>query len=265
MPPSVLIVSYGTRDRLRECLASLGEVAEVVVVDNASPDGSADMVRAEFPRVNLIALPANRGFSAGVNAAARAARGDLLLLLNPDSRVGPGDLARMPALLAELPGAAAVGFRQLDERGDYQLSVGPPPSLSLELVRRFVQRRLDAGDARLGRRIDRFLARPRRVPWVAASVLLTTRAAFEAVGGFDETFFLYFEDIDFCLRLRAQVGPVWYHPGLTVTHVRGESARTNPVIARRAYRDSQLLYWRKHRGWLVRGLVRAYQIVGRPR
>jgi GT2 family glycosyltransferase len=264
MSPSVLIVSYGTRDRLRQCLASLGDGAEVVVVDNNSPDGSADMVRAEFPHVTLIALPTNQGFSVGVNAAARAARGDLLLLLNPDSLVGHDDLARMPALLAALPGASAVGFRQVDERGDFQLTVGPPPSLALELVRRYVQRRLDAGDAGLGRRLDRLLSRPRRVPWVAGSVLLTTRAAFDAVGGFDESFFLYFEDIDFCLRLHAQVGPVWYHPGLTVTHVRGESARSNPGVARRAYRESQLRYWSKHRGWLVRTLVRAYQLVGRP-
>ncbi len=259
MSPSVLIVSYGTRERLRRCLASVGGTAETIVVDNASPDGSADMVRAEFPWARLVGWAENRGVSAGVNEGARLATGDLLLLLNPDCVVGPGVLERMPAALDALPGAQAVGFRQVDEGGRWQLTVGPPPSLALELVRRAVQRRLDRGDARLGRLLDRVLARPRRVPWVAGSVLLVRRSAFERVGGFDERFFLYFEDIDFCLRVAAEAGPVWYDPSITVTHVRGESARTAPELARRAYRESQLYYWQKHRGSIARAIVGAYQ------
>ncbi len=259
MPPSVLIVSYGARERLRRCLARLGGSAETVVVDNASPDGSAEMVRSEFPWARLVPWGENRGFSAAVNEAVRLARGDLLLLLNPDCVVEPGALAQMPAALARLPGAQAVGFRQVDEQGGYQLTVGPPPSFALELVRRTVQRRLDHGDARLGRLLDRLLARPRRVPWVAGSVLLVRRDAFERVGGFDERFFLYFEDIDFCLRLAAEAGPVYYDPSITVMHVRGESARSAPELARRAYRESQLYYWQKHRGSIARAIVGAYQ------
>lgn len=264
MALSVLIVSYGVRERLRRCLDALGSGVEVVVVDNASPDGTADVVRREYPHVRLIAWPENRGFAKAVNAAARAASGSSFLLLNPDAVATPAALAQMTTTLARLPDAAAIGFRQVDERGVFQLTVGPPPSLALEVVRRFVQRRLDRGDARLAGALDRWLSRPRRVPWVAGSAVLVPRERFERVGGFDEGFFLYFEDIDFCLRLRVAGGAVYYDPTVTVTHVRGESARSAPGLARRAYRESQLLYWQKHRGPLARSIVRAYQILWRP-
>lgn len=267
MTISVLIVSYNVAPRLRRCLEALTAAAadlEIIVVDNASPDDSAAMVARDFPGVRLLAWEENHGFSAAINAAARLARGHLLLLLNPDARVDAGALARMPEALASRPGVAAVGFRQLDDNGRFQLSVGPPPSLALEIVRRFVQRRLDAGDERLGHMLDRLLARPRPVPWAAASSLLVRRSAFEAVGGFDERFFLYFEDIDFCLRLRAAGFGVYYDPSIVVSHERGESARSAPEVARRAYRESQLYYWSKHRGTAVRTLVRLYQLLWRP-
>jgi len=259
MSLSVLIVSYNNESRLRQCLASLDEATEVVVVDNASPDGSADMVRREFPRVKLVALADNRGFSAGVNTAARNATGDVFLILNPDTVIEPGTFERMQSVMRAHPEAGAFGFRQVDEQGNYQLTIGPPPSIVLELVRQQVQRRIDVGDHRLGAWIDRFLGRTRRVPWVGGSVILLTRTAFEAVGGFDESFFLYFEDLDFCLRLRATVGPILYEPSVTVTHIRGASMKRTPELASKAYRQSQILYWRKHRGPLVAGLMRVYQ------
>jgi N-acetylglucosaminyl-diphospho-decaprenol L-rhamnosyltransferase len=260
VPLSTLIVSFCAKDRLKACLASLcASDVEAVVVDNGSSDGSAEMVRREFASVRLIAWPENRGFAKAVNEAARQAQGEMLLLLNPDAIVDPAVLSCMPGALRSLPDASAVGFRQVDEGGRYQLTIGPPPSLWLELVRRCVQRRLDAGDERLGRWLDRALSRPRRVPWAAGSALLVWRSAFERVGGFDERFFLYFEDIDFCLRLGREVGPVYYDPSLTVLHVRGESARSAPELARQAYRDSQLYYWNKHRGPFWRAVVRAYQ------
>jgi GT2 family glycosyltransferase len=256
---SVLVVSYNVALLLRECIASLVEADEVVVVDNASRDGSPEMVRSEFPGVTLVASADNLGFSAGVNAAARAATGDLLLLLNPDAAVAPGVLEAMCAALMRRPGAAAIGFRQVDSRGVFQLSFGPPPSLVLEVIRMIVQRGLDAGNPRLARMVDRLVSRPVKVPWVSGSALLVRRAAFEAVGGFDETFFLYFEDIDFCLRLRKEVGSVYYAPTPSVLHHRGRSAAGDPTSAGRAYRRSQLIYWRRYRGDRVAGLVQRYQ------
>jgi hypothetical protein len=255
---TVLIVSYGVRDLLAHCLESLGGHAETIVVDNASPDGSADLVRERFPAVRLVALPENRGFSAAVNRGARDATGDALLLLNPDAEVLVGGMERMLSSVLLRPDAWAVGFRQVDEEGRYQLSVGLEPGFATELLRRTVQRRLDRGGRWLGGAIDRLLSRPVRVPWVAGSVLLVRRDAFRRVGGFDERFFLYFEDIDFCLRLRAAGGRVYYDPTVTVLHHRGASAAGARELASRAYRESQLYFWEKHRGPWARRLVHAY-------
>jgi hypothetical protein len=256
---SVLVVSFNVAPLLRRCLASLTEADEIVVVDNASSDDSAELVRREFPTATLIALPDNRGFSAGVNAAARAATGDILLLLNPDTEVAPGVIAAMHEALRRRPRAAAIGFRQVDGQGVFQLSFGPPSSLVLELLRMVVQRRLDGGDRRLAGVIDRLFSRPVRVPWVSGSALLVRRTAFAAIGGFDEAFFLYFEDMDFCLRLGREIGPVYYVPAPTVLHHRGRSAMGDPGAAERAYRRSQLLYWRRYRGDRVARLVERYQ------
>ena len=206
MQTSVIIVSFNTRATLLRCLETVVGTAPICVVDNASTDGTAASVRERFPQVQLIELPSNQGFSVAVNAGARAVGGNCLLLLNPDTEVPPGGVARMERLLMRRPQAAAVGFRQVNATGAFQLAAGPYPNLLNEALRRVVQRRLDADHPWMGRLMDRLLSKPRPVAWVAGSSLLVRRADFDRVGGFDEGFFLYFEDIDFCLRLQTQVG-----------------------------------------------------------
>jgi GT2 family glycosyltransferase len=260
---SVLVVSYETRELLERCLASLAEPLgrgeiEVIVADNASRDGSAAMVRDRFPRVRLIAHESNRGFSVAVNAAARASRGETLLLLNPDTEVPASGPAAIAASLAAHPDAWAVGLRQLAPDGVFQLSFGLEPGLASEWLRRVVQRRLDRDDRRLAAWLDRRYARPRPVAWVAGSSMAVRRDAFFRVGGFDEGYFLFFEDIDFCLRLRAAGGRVYYDPGVTVIHHRGASAARSPELASRAYRESQLRFWETHRGPWRRRIVHAW-------
>ncbi len=256
---TVVVVSFNVRDHLERCLASVTGAEQVILVDNGSQDGSAEMVRASFPGVEVIAFDDNRGFSAAVNAGATRAEHAALLLLNPDAAVPVGGLVAMRRALDARPAASALGFRQVDADGRFQLAVGPSPSLALELVRRAIQRSLDRGNDRLAALLDRTLGRARAVPWVAGSALLVRRDAFEHVGGFDERFFLYFEDIDFCLRLRHAGGEVWYEPAITVVHERGASAARAAGVAARAYRESQLWFWEKHRGPWVRALVHRYQ------
>jgi GT2 family glycosyltransferase len=253
---SILVVSYNVRELLRRCLESTRE-HEVIVVDNASSDGTVAMVREAFPQVRLIAWDENRGFSAAVNAAAGVATGDVFLLLNPDAELPAGATRRMLAALASRADAWAMGFRQVDAHGNFQLAMGPKPGLLVELGRKLVQDRLDRGDVALGNIIDRF-AEAGPVGWVAGSSLLVHRHAFERIGGFDERFFLYFEDIDFCVRMRAAGGVVYYDPYITVVHHRGQSARRHKAQASAAYRDSQLWFWEKHRGPWTRRLVHAY-------
>jgi N-acetylglucosaminyl-diphospho-decaprenol L-rhamnosyltransferase len=260
---SVIVVSYNSRAYLPACLGSLARAAgsaevDVIVADNASSDASAALVREQFPEARLIEMGANRGFGAAVNAAAKEARGDVFLLLNPDTELPADAIETLAARLDADPTSAALAPRQVDARGFFQLAVGPEPKLGWELVRRFVQRRLDRGSERVAKLIDNWLATPREVPWAAASCLLVRRADFERVRGFDEGFFLYFEDLDLCLRLRDGGRRVLYDPTLTVVHHRGASARTAPDLAARAYRDSQARFWKKHRGGLVGFAVGLY-------
>jgi GT2 family glycosyltransferase len=260
MKISVLVVSFNVQQYLRECLSSLQDTpdVDVVVVDNASGDGSAAMVRRAFPRVRLVAQDRNTGFSAAVNTAARLADGDAFLLLNPDARLPPGALQAMALSLRERADAWALGFRQVDEEGVFQLSFGFRPTLPAELFRRVLQVNLDRGASRLARALDLITQRAVAVPWVSGSALLVWRDAFVRVGGFDERFFLYFEDFDFCLRLGQAGGRIYYDPAVTVVHHRGACAKTAESAARRAYRQSQLMFWEKHRGPWMRALVHGY-------
>lgn len=259
-PPSsvsVIIVSYEVCARLRRCLESLDSPAEIVVVDNASADGSAAMVRESFPEVTLVANSENLGFGAAVNQGLQHCSGEMILLLNPDARL-QCSLAILSERLARLPLAAGIGFRQIDESGFFQLSFGPPPWLLAELVRNLVQRRLDRRNTWVAAGLDRIFCRPMRVPWVSASSLLLRSRALREAGGFDERFFLFFEDIDLCLRLRQLGSEIWYDPTLTVFHERGSSVAVRPPAAARAYRASHLYFWRKHRGPWVGRAVQAY-------
>jgi len=261
---SVLIVCYNTRELSLRCIGSLPAEAEVVVFDNASSDGSAAAIRSSFPAVRVVESSANLGFSVGVNRSASLATGDKLLILNPDTELPPGALARMEAALdGSNPRVWAMGFRQVDANGFFQLAVGPRPTLVAELLRRWIQRRLNNRNRLVARLIDRWLSRRRRVSWVAGSALLVRRDAFDRVEGFDERFFLYFEDIDFCLRMGGAGGRVEYEPGVTLVHHRGASARQAEGPARRAFRQSQLYFFQKHRSALAQRLVALYQRASR--
>jgi GT2 family glycosyltransferase len=259
---SVLIVSYNVRDLLLRCLQNLPSETEVIVVDNASDDGTAAAVKERFPRAQMVALNENRGFSVGVNRAAAMAHGEHFLILNPDTQpTGDAIESMEKALTQSEKNVWAMGFRQVDANGFFQLAIGPRPSLFAELVRQWLQKRLDHGNRLVAHWLDRLTAKRRTVAWVAGSCLLVRRSAFDRVAGFDERFFLFFEDIDFCLRLGQAGGKIVYEPSITLVHHRGASARKTQALAERAYRQSQLYYWEKHRGPWVRRVVALYQLL----
>jgi N-acetylglucosaminyl-diphospho-decaprenol L-rhamnosyltransferase len=269
MKVGILIVSYNVREALQQCLqavARLGPGVEAIVVDNASSDASAALIAqhsahsatAGTPPVRGLYFAQNCGFSRAVNIAAQATQAEYLLLLNPDTQLPRQALDALLHALEADPALWAAGGRQVDAQGHLQLAVGAHPSYTTELLRRFVQRRLDRRSLGVGRALDFLLRKPQQVCWVAASALLVRRTAFERLGGFDERFFLYFEDIDFCLRLRRAGGKIAYVPQASLLHHRGLSAGANAAQAQRAYRDSQRYFWDKHHGRCYGLPLRAY-------
>ena len=266
-PPrvSAVIVSFEAREELLRCLQALerhaGLAWEAIVVDNASSDGSAEAARAAFPAVQVVDAGANLGFARASNLGLARARAPFVLLLNPDAELQPGCLPALASLLEARPELALVGPRTLGGDRTPQVSFGEGLTPWLELR----QRRLVAGlRARrpLALRLAAAAARQECEPgWISAACALARRSALEAVGGFDEGFFLYEEDVDLCLRLRLAGWRLLFTPEAEVVHQLGRSVRSAPWRSRLEYHRSHLRFYRKHNGPLQTGLLRAWLAV----
>ncbi len=226
---SIVIVNWNTRDLLARCLDSInlhypGGDVEVIVVDNASTDGSAEMVSAHYSQVRLLANADNRGYAAGNNQGVKEATGDHLLLLNPDTEVGPGSLNAALQCWRRHPEAAAIGARLIGPDQSTQRSVRgfpTPTNLMLEL----------SGISRLNPRLDRYWLRhfdydrEQMAPQPMGTFLLTSRDVWGAVGPFDELFPIFFNEVDWLMRAAKQGRMAWYCPGCQILHVGGASTR----------------------------------------
>jgi GT2 family glycosyltransferase len=247
---TIVIVSFNARDDLARCLESLRAARpavahEIVVVDNASTDGSAEAASA-VPGVRLIALPANVGFAAANNAGIRATSGDLILLLNSDTVVPPGAIDGLVAALDAAPDAAAAGPRLVDGAGQPELSFGAMVSPLAEWRQKRIQARAARGDRAALAAIDARTRRAGRPDWVSGACLLVRRADAEAAGLLDERYFMYLEDVDFCAALRARGRRIVFTPAVTITHLRGRSRQSAPAATNRHYRDSHRAFYAKH-------------------
>lgn len=235
---SVVIVSRNTRELLHACLASVAREAgdltvETVVVDNASTDGTAAMVRRDFPSVTLLQPATNDGFAAGNNLGLRRTRGRAALLLNPDAELTPGALPALWAALHAAPDIGVVGPRLLYPDGTTQSSRRRFPTLRTALVesttigetfpRHAAIRRYEMTDEPEGAAHD--------ADWLVGACLLVRRAVFDAVGLLDTRLFLYSEEPEFCWRVRRAGWRVRYVPAATVRH--HEAASTGQVVALR--------------------------------
>ena len=259
---SIIIVSYNSREDLDACLGSITRNRasvdhEIVVVDNASSDGTAAAARARWPSVRVLDAGSNLGFAAANNIGIRQTFGELLLLLNPDTIVPPGALDTLVAFLDRHPDAAAAGPRLVDAKGRAELSFGRMISPFTELR----QKILVAGHARrvpgISHYVEHLTRRERSVDWVSGACLLARRSDAEAAGLFDERYFIYTEDVDFCAALRALGRRVLFTPAAEITHLRGRSAATARSATGQAYRRSQLAFYAKHHpAWVP--FLRAY-------
>lgn len=249
---SACVVNWNTRDDLRVCLGSLrahpytgpgGQ--EVIVVDNASPDGSAEMVARDFPGARLLVNDTNTGYTRATNQALAAARGDLLLLLNPDVEITP---AALDTLADQLAGAAAIAPRLVHPDGRTQRSIRGFPEPGPLLWDILGLARVFSNSRRFGAYRQTFFDydRPGPAPQPMTSCLLVARAAYASVGPLDERFPLFFSDVDWCLRAWRAGWTIRYTPDATVVHKGGASTRLiRPAAIRESHR-ALLGFYDKH-------------------
>jgi GT2 family glycosyltransferase len=266
-PLSVLIVSWNTREltlaALRSFLPASGVELEVIVVDNASADGSADAIAAELPAVRLIRNDRNVGFAGGVNIGLKAARHPLVLLLNPDTRVLGDALARLVDYADAHPEAGILGPRVLNEDGSLQASRFRFPSLlnqvlSATYLYQLFPRSAFFNRERLGGR-ETDAAEP--VEAVSGCCFLIRRALLDEVGVLDENFFMYAEEVDLCYRAWQAGYEVHYAPVGEIVHLGGGASRLASQRNFLEYRRSMLRFFRKHRGAAATQAARALLLV----
>jgi GT2 family glycosyltransferase len=251
MQLSVVIVSWNTRALLLQCLESIftfpPECAiEIFVVDNASSDGSADIVRQRFPQVELIVNRENLGFAHANNQALCRCHGEAILLLNPDTEIKPGAFQAMLAFLRENPGAGAVGPLVLNPDGTLQHSCSPTPTLFRETLRLLHLPGMRPDGYYPMQHWDRIA--PREVDVLLGAGILLRHDVLNQIGLLDEDYFIYSEEVDLCSRLKNNGWKIYWVPAAQIIHYGGQS--TQQVAQEMFFRlyESKLKYFRKHRG-----------------
>jgi hypothetical protein len=246
-PASVIVLSYNTRDLTLQCLSALCPAVlnwgwQVIVVDNASTDGTAQTAAELSPEIEVIRNEKNLGYAAGNNLGLRQAEGQAIILLNSDVVATPEDLRTLVQFLHQNPEVGAVSAGLLTSEAHPQaFAFGNDPRPGY-LIRRGIRHLLGRGPLH-----DWNVDQPLEVDWVSGACLCVRREVIEQIGLLDECFFLYFEDNDWCLRMRKAGWRVVYNPQVTVTHLGGASQRRR-AAANRHYQQSLVTFYAKHYG-----------------
>lgn len=260
---SILIVSWNVRDLLVRCLESLpagtaGLTFETIVVDNASSDGTVEAVRMAFPAVQVIVNGENRGFTGGNNQALAIATGDYLFLLNPDTIVQPGAVTALHHYLLSQPEAGIAGPRLRYADGTTQPSRRRFPTVATLFTESTIVQEYLPGLGLFERYYfaDRPVDQPQQVDWIVGAAMFVRRAVYTQIGGMDEGFFMYSEELDWCRRAVAAGWQVAYEPAAEVIHYEGRSSEQ--VVAARHIRffSSRVRYAAKYHGAIVATLLR---------
>jgi N-acetylglucosaminyl-diphospho-decaprenol L-rhamnosyltransferase len=249
---SAIVAGHNAREYLERCLTTLGATEhELIVVDNASSDGSAALVRDRFPRVSLVELAENRGYGAALNAGMRVASGQYLLVMNGDAWPQPGAIESLLQFAQAEPGAGVIGPRLLNPDGTLQPSVRGFPTLWRLATEYFFLRwfgpRTRLLNAFYGSSFDH--RSTREAEFLVGAVLLVRRDVVDQLGGFDMDFFMFNEEVDFCYRARQAGWRVMFFPGAEFVHVGGASTRLEWPRMYREQLRSHLRFQVKHHGY----------------
>ena len=257
---SIIILSYNTCELTRQCVASVyadsslqGYGYEILVIDNASTDGTVDQIHSAYPAVRVILNERNLGFARGNNVGLAAARGRYLFLLNSDAAVRTGCLGALLEFMEAHPRAGACGPQLLNPDGSLQPSGRALPSVWSVFAGMTKIYRLWKHDLYLERGRDYHQVRP--VEELSGAALMVRRQIYETVGGFDPNFFAYYEDVDWCKRIGAAGYTLYYVPAAQVVHQWKGTSRGVSQLSYRAGQDSLRYYFRKHHGRLAQGAV----------
>jgi len=256
---SVIIVSWNVKESLCRCLDSIFTAKyprlEVIVLDNNSSDGTASEVKKKFAhKLKLIANRQNLGFPKAVNQGLVAAKGEYFLILNPDTRL-PADFFRLCLDFArQNPGFGVMGPRFTDPDGSSQGSVFPEPTLVAAI------RKYWLGDDSAYNKYTPEASHPVSVNSVSGGCLFFSRSTMEKIGMLTEKVFMYFEDLDFCRRIRRAGLPVIFHPGITIIHEHGQSTAKSPDT-QKYIRDAGLWYHGPFKYYLITAVIRSRQII----
>jgi len=250
---SIIIVNWNTRDLLAQCLQSVYDTVngldfEVIVVDNASADGSVAMVRQRFPRVRVVANGENVGFVRANNQALPHCQGRYVLLLNSDTQVLPGSLSRTVRFMDAHPKAGIVGVQLLNPDGTFQASYTPFPTLWREFLilsglgRWLVRPTFPSYGSQVERGAQRIAG------YLEGAYLMARREAVDEVGGLDERIFMYAEDVDWCYRFHQAGWEVWYLPDAPIVHYGGQSSKKRGGRMEAELYRSRVYFFRKNYG-----------------
>lgn len=258
---SIILVNYNGADILPDCLNSVSRFfnkdnSEVIVVDNSSEDFSANFVAENFPDIQLIRLPVNKGFGAGNNAGAKVAKGEFLFLLNTDTIITSNILPHLIDLMEENPEVGIIGPKLLFPDGIFQISFSPKISIRGEIEAKKLHSYAQS-PTKLNLLENNF-QQIKEVDIVVGAAFFIRADLFHSLGGFDEKFFMYFEESDLCQRVKNAGYKVLYTPEVSLIHIRGHSV--NKIANKMAveYRHSQIYYYQKHRPLWERLILRVY-------
>jgi GT2 family glycosyltransferase len=265
-PPlvSIILVNYNGADVIVECLRSLHQFLhtipfEVIVIDNASQDGSPNLIENNFPQVQLLREQKNWGFGTGNNIAAKVAAGEFLFLLNTDTQLISDILPPLVMQMERSPDVGIIGPKLLNPDGSLQLSTAWTISIAGEY--KTLQQLKTYEDPQHQAVVEQKFDAAQEVDIVVGAAFLIRKSLFDQLGGFDETFFMYFEESDLCQRAKELGWKILYTPEVSLIHVRGHSVDKVSDRMVLEYRKSQLYYYQKHRPLWEQIFLRIYLLL----
>jgi N-acetylglucosaminyl-diphospho-decaprenol L-rhamnosyltransferase len=259
---TVIIVNWRVRDLLERCLESIiankdGLNIEIYVVDNDSRDGTSEMIMMEFPEVKVLAMARNLGFARANNLAIKQASGKHIFLLNPDTEIKPGFFKSIYAYMEDNPEVGIIGPRILNSDGSIQASIRRFPDIFSHILIMLKLRNILVENKFLKHYflVDFDYGREQAVDQIMGAAMMIRRSVFEKIGTFDEKFFVWFEEVDFCLRASKNGIKIMYYPGAEIFHIGGESFNQEAVVRKQIiFNKSLLRYFLKHKPigqWII--------------